>query len=138
MPQTRSRALLITLSLSVATAGVLLALLARRGPDAGAPPRTPAELHRRLTESGLAYEARPFPRGLLLKSPASPLSWEDAERAAKTVSVRTVLPRGLVIVTPFDEGLGTVHDEEGSLVLHALYLRGGPEDLRAIVAAAGR
>jgi hypothetical protein len=99
------------------------------------PTWTPQRLRDQLERAGLVYDAQAVRDGLVLKSRDSRLSWDDARETVLTVSTRTRLPRGLLLVTVRDPALDLVFDEEGALVLHALYLRGHPDDLRAIASA---
>jgi hypothetical protein len=88
-----------------------------------------------LRKAGLVYDALEVRDGLILKAPDSPQSWREVRETVLTVSTRTRLPRGLLLVTVKDPALDMVFDEEGALVLHSLYLRGHPDDLRAIASA---
>src|SRR5262249_5533862 len=99
---------------------------------------TPQRLRDELERCGLVYEARADTRGLILKSLASPLSWGEARDLVLTLSARTRLPRGLLLVAHMEPAWGLVLEEEGELLLRPLYLRGRPDDLRAIAAAVGQ
>jgi hypothetical protein len=105
----------------------------RVGPD-----WTPARLRDELRKAGLVNDALEVRDGLILKAPDSPLSWREAWEMVLAVSTRTRLPRGRLLVTARDPALGMVTDEDGALMMQSLYLRGHPDDLRAVIAAVGR
>jgi hypothetical protein len=136
MPLTLRKCCLLLIAAVLPLAAVALALWGcPRQPRVG-PDWTPWRLYEALADSGLGYEAKEVPAGLLLK--ASDLSWEEVERLFAQRPVGAPLPRGIGLVTvyPFrDSVMGTV--EDGQLPLYPFYLRGHPEDLRRIAAALG-
>lgn len=134
----RKRLLLFAAALLLLAAVCLALALAPRpesvrvGPD-----WTPRRLRDELQKAGLVYEGKELGAGSLLLKPAgSALGWGDAEAAVAATPVGKPLPRGLVLVTvyPYRGNVaGTV--EDGQLPLYPFFLRGHPDDLRAIAAA---
>lgn len=137
VPKRRAALLLCAAALPLAAVCLALALAPRAAPVQIGQDWKPERLREELAKAGVVYEGRRLEEGYFLRRPGDAADWQEIADQFSNLPAAKPPPPGRLVVhvrSGHAEPLGSI--DAGVLRLRHFFLRGHPDDLRAIADAA--